>query len=908
MRAGLVIAGYTINMTEDYTKKRRFNHTPEPAMTKPADRQGPLTFVVQKHAARRLHYDFRLELDGVLKSWAVTKGPSADPTQKRLAVMVEDHPIDYASFEGSIPAGEYGAGQVIVWDRGTYSPDEGGELSFDDRSLAEERMREGLEKGKLSFTLRGDKLKGSWTLVKMHNQDKNWLLIKHRDDDINTETDILTREQSVISGVTIEDIKAGATPETKTDPVTPDKLPGAAKKEMPVTLSPMLATLTDATFSDDTWYFEPKLDGYRILSFIDGDRVRLLSRRGNDITGHYKELAEALKKQPSAQMILDGELIALDSKGKQCFQCLQGYLNVFHKAVSKDIEPPSAVIYYVFDILYLEGYDLTGVPLEKRKEVLKANLIPGDILRLVEYFPAEGEKLFKAAVDNGLEGIIAKKKKSKYETGKRSAAWLKIKAVKSDDFIVGGYTEGKGNRADSLGSLLLGYHTDDKQLAYAGNVGSGFDAPLLKEITSRLAALKSDVSPFSEDTGLEGQATWTKPELVVEVKFSEWTRDGKLRAPVFLRIREDKPAPSVQPARIMSSPAEKIPSSKDPTVVKTALEQLRNGKNRITLDIEGNKISLSNLDKPLWPEQDGQRAIAKLDLLLYLTRVSPLLLPHLKDRPLSLNRFPNGINGQHFFQKHFDPVPSFVDKVTLSAQGMPDREYLLCNNLSTLVWLGQIADIELHTWFSRTAGGPDLPAKIGKNPDNIVNYPDFIIFDIDPYIYSGEEKGGQEPELNRKAFRKTCEVASRLKETLDRLKFPSFVKTSGRTGLHVFLPIERRLDFHATHAAAETFSRYLLQQNPKGITTDWAVEKRQGKIFLDYNQNVRGKTLASVYSPRPSPEASVSTPLKWDEIDDVYPTDFTILNACERFEQTGDLWAHILDAKLDVDRLAGGLT
>ncbi len=892
-------------MTEEYTKKRRFDRTPEPAMRQAGEREGPLTFVVQKHAARRLHYDFRLEVDGVLKSWAVTKGPSTDPGEKRLAVMVEDHPIDYASFEGSIPAGEYGAGQVIVWDRGTYSPDEGGELLFDNRSLAEEKMRKGMAEGKLSFTLRGDKLKGSWTLVKMHNQDKNWLLIKHKDDYIDKEKDILSEEKSVISGLTIEDIKAGAVPEQKADPVTAGSLPGAVEKEMPPSLSPMLATLTDSPFSDEGWYFEPKLDGYRILSFIDRGRVRLLSRRCNDITGHYRELSEELKKQPSTQMLLDGELIALDSKGKQCFQCLQGYLNIFHKSVSKEIEPPSAIIYYVFDILYLEGFDLTAVPLQQRKELLKETLAPGDTIRLVEYFSPEGEKVFKAAVDNGLEGVVAKKKQSRYEPGKRSQAWLKIKAVKSDDFVVAGYTEGKGSRADTFGSLVLGYYNDNRQLTYAGNVGSGFDEPLLKEIMARLESLKTADSPLPGNTGVDGQVTWTKPELVVEVKFSEWTRDGKLRAPVFLRFRDDKSPAAAHPVKVVTD-RERQPEQRSSSIPEV-LERLGAKADRLTVTIEGQRVSFSNLDKALWPEHESQRALTKRDLLLYLTKVSPLLLPHLKDRPLSLNRFPNGITGQHFFQKHYNPVPAFVDRVTLSAQGQPDREYLLCNNLATLLWLGQIADLEIHTWFSRTVTGPDLAADIGSDPDTIVNYPDFIIFDLDPYIYSGEEKGGDEPELNRRAFRKTCEVARQLKETLDRLKFPSFIKTSGRTGLHIFLPIERGLDFRATRAAAETFSKHLLQQNPSGITTEWSVEKRRGKIFLDHNQNVRGKTLASVYSPRPSPEASVSVPLGWDELEKIYPTDFTILNACDRFEKTGDIWAHILDAKLDVSALTAGL-
>jgi len=314
---------------------------------------------------------------------------------------------------------------------------------------------------------------------------------------------------------------------------------------------------------------------------------------------------------------------------------------------------------------------------------------------------------------------------------------------------------------------------------------------------------------------------------------------------------------------------------------------------------------LSNLDKELWPETDRSRAITKRDLITYLVKVATWLLPHLKDRPLTLSRYPNGIYGQHFFQKHYQPVPDFVDTVPLSSRDAPDQDYLLCNNLATLLWLGQIANIELHSWFSRVKPGADLEAgaKGTRDPDYYANYPDFLIFDLDPYIYSGKEAAGEEPELNRVAFNKTCQAALKLKETLDSLSFPSFVKTSGRTGLHVFVPILRQLDFHGSHSAAETLSRFLLQQSPSRITLDWAVEKRAGKIFVDYNQNVRGKTLASLYSPRPSPEASVSIPLRWDELGNIYPTDFTILTVPERLEKTGDLWANILEAKIDLVKL-----
>jgi bifunctional non-homologous end joining protein LigD len=890
---------------DEYKNKRNLKRTPEPSAVRPLASAGPLTFVVQKHATRQLHYDFRLEVDGVLKSWAVSKGPSDDPETKRLAVMVEDHPFDYASFEGTIPKGEYGAGQVIVWDRGTYSPDENGTLSFDNRPEALKSMREGLAKGKISITLRGSKLKGSWTLVKMQRTEKNWLLIKHRDQYAGSNRDILAEESSVISGLSIEDLKAGniAAPK-KAKYIMPGEIPGAVKAEFPSRLSPMLASVAVAPFSDEKWLFEPKLDGFRTLAFVNHGRVLFLSRNGIDVTAHYSSVVESIQRQPSSQLVLDGEIIAFDAKGKVCFECLQGLLKSFNRLQTGPVELPSAVIYYVFDIIYLDGYDLKGVPLTERKELLRSVLIPDENVRLVEYFTGDGQIVYQAAIENHLEGVVAKRRDSRYEPGKRSDTWLKIKAVASDDFVVGGFTQGVGNRAKTFGALLLGYYDDKNHLQYAGNVGSGFDTSMLADIKQRLNPITSKKSLFFTLPEVANSVTWVKPEIVAEVKFAEWTRDGRLRAPVFLRLRDDKTADSVhlaEPVKIeVKSP---VITNDDPSdVLKNILGELSGCKNSFILEVEGLKVSLSNLDKELWPAYGGKRALTKRDLISYLVSVSPWLLTHLKDRPLSLNRYPDGINGEHFFQKHYQPVPGFVVTVPLSSHDESASKYLLCNNLATLIWLGQIADIELHTWFSRVKSGPDikLAGKAG-DADYLANYPDFIILDIDPYIYSGKEKAGQEPELNRAAFNRTCEVALRIKEMLDKLTLPSFVKTSGKTGLHIFVPILRQLDFHGVHSAAETLCRFLVQQYSGEMTTEWAVEKRKGKIFLDYNQNVRGKTLASIYSPRPSPEATVSMPLRWDELNKVYPTDFTIFTAMDRLKTTGDIWENILKAKIDFE-------
>ncbi|MGB7724676.1 MAG: DNA polymerase ligase N-terminal domain-containing protein, partial [Dehalococcoidales bacterium] len=381
-------------------------------------RGGALIFVVQKHSARQLHYDFRLEVDGVLKSWAVAKGPSLDPGIKRLAVMVEDHPLDYAGFEGIIPAGQYGGGQVIIWDRGTYSPDVDGELHFGDRDAAEKMMRQGLASGKISVTLRGEKLKGSWTLVRMQKTEKNWLLIKHHDEYADSSRDILAEEISAVSGLTVADLKAGQLPDKDPPPaLRPDDIPGATKKTFPNVISPMLASLAASPFSDEKWIFEPKLDGFRTLAFLNRGKVRLQSRGGLDVTSHYRTLEQSLEKQPASQLVLDGEIIALDARGKLCFQCLQGYLKSIRRLHVDKIEAPSAIIYYVFDILYLDGYNLQQVPLKARKELLQGIVVPDKNIRLVEHFALDGETVYRAAIANGMEGVVAKRQDSLYEAG-----------------------------------------------------------------------------------------------------------------------------------------------------------------------------------------------------------------------------------------------------------------------------------------------------------------------------------------------------------------------------------------------------------------------------------------------------------------------------------------------------------
>jgi bifunctional non-homologous end joining protein LigD len=685
-------------------------------------------------------------------------------------------------------------------------------------------------------------------------------------------------------------------------------------------LSPMLPSVAEHAFSNPNWLFEPKLDGYRVIATAEDGEVRLASRRGLDCSAEYPWLVDALRQQPYRNAVYDGEIVALDDQGRPSFQLLQ----------NRASEPRPFLLYYAFDLLYREGYDLRGVRLDQRKELLSNTLIPGDRVRIVDAFPADGVTLYNAARETGMEGIVAKRRDSRYEPGKRTDAWLKIKATQSEEFVIGGYTVGSGSRSRTFGSLVVGYYKPGaSKLTYVGHAGSGFDERTLQTLHERLQKMLTDESPFEEDVptmGMwrrpgkaEGPVTWVRPELVAQVKFAERTQDGILRAPVYMGLRDDKAARDVGEIAVVSTPgpddlrqAQDERSLGEPTEIIEEL--LHHTGEKLTLKVDGQDIAFSNLNKVFWPAHGDQRPLTKRDLVVYFARAAPYLLPHLRDRPLTLVRFPNGITGGHFYQKHYEqPLPSYVETVRLySDHNKGDGDYLLANNLATLLWLGQVADIELHTWYSRVnpAGdGEGVPTTFAGSMENmqqsLLNYPDFVVFDLDPYLYSGNEARGAEPELHPEGFAATSQVALWLKAMLDDLGLVSFVKTTGRTGLHIYVPIVRNLDYHATHSISETLARYLVQQHPKEVTTEWAVDKRKGKVFADYNQNVRGKTLASIYSPRVLPWAAMSMPLRWDEVGKVFPTDFTILTAPDRLHQVGDLWSNILESKHDLAGLLG---
>jgi bifunctional non-homologous end joining protein LigD len=892
----------TASPLSEYSAKRAFDATPEPAPAL-ASSAGPVLFVVQQHSARQLHYDFRLECDGVLKSWAVPKGPSLDPTQRRLAVQTEDHPYEYASFEGVIPPKQYGAGEVIVWDCGVYSPDEGHETWFHHREEAQRRVREGLEKGKLSFLLRGEKLKGSFALVRTSDA-KSWLLIKHKDR-FTTEADVTVQNRSVLSGLAVEDLKVLPARRIAASRLTPAGEPEA----MPGKLAPMLAELRDAPFTHSDWMWEPKLDGYRVLAFIKDKEVALRSRRGLDLSASFPRLTAELAEQQVNGMILDGEIVAFDAGGRPSFGELQNraQLKTERDIAAADRNTPAVL--YCFDLLHFAGLDLRGAPYAERRRWLLQCLLPSPHVQLV-HAAEDGEALFKAALASGFEGAIAKRKDSPYEAGRRSGSWLKIKSTQGGEFVVGGYTRGQGSR-EALGALLLGYWSGAK-LHYAGHVGSGFDERTLAQVRARVEALQTSACPFSAEPDLHSPTTWVRPELVVEVKFQNWTADGMLRAPVFLRLRDDLDPKSVrraEPGRAVRA----APAASADTPVDEVLRQLDNRKSAFAIAVGTHQIRLTHLDRVYWPADAvlKQPAVTKRDLLRYLARVSPFMLTHLADRPLTMIRMPEGIGGERFYQKHWEhELPEFAEAITIFSEHKDERhDYLLCNNLATLLWLAQLGTLEFHVWHSRAKPGPDAESKstdhassLAALEGSVLNFPDYVVFDIDPYIYSGKEAPGAEPELNTAAFEKGKEVAFRLRELLSSMGLEAIVKTSGKTGLHVFVPIQRTLDFDAARKVSETVGRHLARQHPKDVTVEWSVPKRTGKIFMDYNMNVRGKTLNVAYSPRGAPGAPVSMPLTWEELAKAHPLDFRITNAAERLAQTGDRWRDALARKQSLER------
>lgn len=916
-----------------YREKRDFQKSPEPTARVP-DRQGPLLFCIQKHNATNLHYDLRLELNGVLKSWAVPKGPSDNPEDKRMAVPTEDHPYDYAFFEGVIPHGLYGGGEVMLWDIGTWWPDE--DLDYppstsepDWREKMEAQIEQQFEKGKVGVVFQGQKMKGSWAMVKTK---QGWLMIKHRDRWTN-KVDLLTLDRSVLTGRATEEIARGWDMNDRDHPrLEPhrEKLP---LEKMPKEIKPMRAAVAGKAFDHKDWIFEPKLDGIRVIAYVDGPDVKIITRNGLDQTSQFPEIARHLQEQRT-RAVFDGEIVAFED-GKPGFTPMMKRFHLRGQQALAQADQMYPCIFFAFDLLHFQGESTRQLPTIERKRRLRAALMPTERVQYVEHYHEDGATYYEAFVAAGFEGIIAKKAAAKYDTsGKPSSAWLKIKPTHTGEFVVGGYLEGEGGREGLMGSLYLGWYDGDK-LINCGRCGGGFKGHELEEWTERLKSMVTKKCPFEPGFEISHPTHWVRPEIVVEVKYQEVMPTGTLRTPVFVRERVDLNARDIgPPGQAVEVPAEEIeeiketeekvevkekspppPRTEDASpfdiVSSHILDQLANKAKTFTLEAEGREINLTNLDKVLWPAYEELPPVTKRDYLTYLAKIGPTMLPHLIDRPLTLIRLPNGIHGQKFFQKHYDTGrPPWVRVEALwSDTNKGNLDYVVCNDMSTLLWLGQLGTLEMHVPSARIVSDGEHSLNFVDSEDNVkssvMNYPDHVRFDLDPYIYSGQEKTGDEPELNREAFEKCKTVAIWIKTMLDQIKLPAFVKTTGKTGLHVFIPIERNIDTPGAKAISETFCRALVAAHPKVVTMEWSVPKRTGKIFLDHNMNGMGRTLGVAYGARGWKNQGVSMPLDWDELEGVYADEFNIWTAPDRVAQWGDPWAKILDSRVDLSALLG---
>src|SRR5918993_91255 len=816
-----------------YRAKRSLERTPEPAGSHASSGisgAGGL-FVVHKHAARRLHFDLRLQMDGVLRSWAVPKGPSYDTADKRLAVMVEDHPLEYGDFEGRIPDGNYGAGAVIVWDRGRWVP-------------IEDPVA-GLEKGKLLFELRGHKLHGLWTLVKLKKGDKEWLFIKERDSYAGSSAPP-PPEESVLSGLTVEDLKAGRTPG---DGIRSElEGLGAPRRNVPAEAAPlMLAESRDAPFTDPAWLFELKLDGYRLLASAG---PRLFSRNGNDLSHCFPEVSGAVAALPVAGLVLDGELVALDEAGRPSFQRLQQRGKLTRSLDIRQAAVENPVTYYAFDLLAADGFDVRALPLVIRKRLLRKLLPPAGAIRFLDYFEGDGELLYQHVQKLGLEGIVAKQADSTYRAG-RSPCWLKIRTRLSDDFVVVGFTASKGLRT-GFGALLLAQYVEGA-LIYSGRAGTGFSDKQLIQVRETLAASRRDGPACGGPIPQEKGITWTEPRMVCEVEFTEWTEGRLLRQPVFLHFRDDKkPEECLRAAGRGGSGAEKdadqATTLSEPSENKTAESPASRPA------APPARFELSNLDKLFWPE-DGY---TKEDLIEYYRAVCPWILPYLKDRPVVLTRYPDGITGKSFFQKDAPGfVPDWIRTERMwSEQADREIDYFVCNDEAALLYLVNLGTIPLHIWGSRTS-------KIER--------PDWCILDLDP---------------KEAPFSHVIEVARVTHALCDDIGLPHFVKTSGSSGLHVMIPLGCQCRYDETRSLGELLARLIVTQLPDIATITRQVSRRAGKVYIDYRQNGAGRLLVAPFSARPLPGAPVSMPLRWSEIDGTLDIrSFTIENAVARMRK-----------------------
>jgi len=923
---------------EEYRRKRDFNQTPEPSGD-PMPRAGAQEsaweqlphgrrFCVQKHRATRMHFDFRLEHNGVLLSWAIPRGPSLDPSKKRLAVQTEDHPIDYGEFEGVIPSG-YGAGTVMLWDIGTYEWI---------KETAEDYERS-LQRGDLKFRLFGTKLSGEFALIRIgargrqyggsNDGDKNWLLIKKRDDSIIEGYEAGDHDVSVKTGRSLAQIAVagGGDPRemrraarARSAPAV--AAPAVATPALAQAPPPMLATPVDQPFSRDGWLFELKYDGIRAMVSVAGDLVRITGRRGGDETSRYPE-ADAIRAGIRArQAIVDGELVVLDAGGRPSFERMQQRIGVSREPEVRRVAAEHPVTFIAFDLLELEGRDLLSTELRIRKKTLRETIVDSPHILFAAHVERDGKALFEVARESGIEGIMGKRADSLYRPGIRSPDWVKVKSWRSQSCVVVGYTAGRGRRSNQLGALILAV-LDGGRLVHCGQVGTGFDDKTLRDLKDRLHPLEVKTCPLDKTPKTSEPATWVKPVLVCEVRFADWTRDGILRHPAFRTLRLDqtpedctreiplpaavlpspegqkptrqKPKPHVEGSGTKPAQAPRPSSDEDASPTSKAdsrqearraggegpprrqdadesaaqaLQQLRTLHGNAHWEIAGRRLPLTNLDKVLWPA-DG---ITKRDMIEYYVRMAQYMLPYLRDRPLSMQVFPDGIDGKSFWRKDKPThAPAWIESWTY--HGEKTKTYIVVNEVATLAWVANAGVIDLHPWHSRI---------------DAAEQPDWAVFDLDPF----------EPAT----FQDVVDIAKLVKAALDHYGMHGVIKTSGQTGLQIYVPLRRGPDYSAVRHWVEEVGRAIDQAAPGRVSWEWSVAKRTGRIRIDYTQNIINKTLAAPYSLRPAPGAPVSTPIEWAELDDpqLRPDRWNIATIAARVAATGDLFAPVLQADQDL--------
>jgi bifunctional non-homologous end joining protein LigD len=824
----------TARALTEYRRKRRFEETPEPEPSgdgdaaKPQDASG--RFVVHEHHARRLHWDLRLERGGVLVSWAIPNGIPEDPRHNRKAVHVEDHPLDYIDFAGTIPEGSYGAGEVKVWDSGTYAVEK-------------------WERGKVVVAFDGEQLQGRYALFHAGRSEKDWMI--HRMD----------------------------------PPADPKAV------EMPKVVEPMLARLSTMPSDETDWAFEVKWDGVRAVARSEPGRIHLHARNGNDVTAAYPELRALNRALGSHSAMLDGEIVAFDEDGKPSFQALQPRIHLRGERDVRRAAAATPVTYAIFDLLWLDGHSLLELPYSERRERLAELELDGEHWRVPKHHTGKraGSALLDATREQGLEGIVAKRLDSAYTPGRRGGSWLKVKHSRRQELVVGGWTDGRGNRARRIGALELGVHDDDGALRYAGRVGTGFDEAELRRLGKLLRPLAREDSPFTGPQPARG-AHFVEPELVCEVEFSEWTRDGRLRHPVYEGLRDDKPALEVVRERVAppttagaaepSSPSDEPLAPLDVSALAASGRRVRGG---VEVEVEGRPLKLTNLDKVLYP----QTGFTKGDLVAWYAAIAPVLLPHLRDHPLTLKRYPDGVDGKFFYEKQSPRHrPEWVETVTVySRHSRRDIHYTLCQDLPTLMWLGNLADVELHPSLSRA---------------DEIERPTTLAFDLDP---------GPPATIVE-----CCEVALELREMFDQLGLRACAKTSGSKGLQVYVPLnDPDVTYEQTKPFAHAVANLFEQRRPELIVSEMRKKggERDGKVLIDWSQNDEHKTTVSVYSPRAKERPTVSTPLTWDEVarcrkkGDPDLLVFETAAVLARVAEHGDLFAEVASLTQSLPALRG---